>query len=117
MLPKENRLDLSKEFSRLKKYGLACKTPFFTLLWQGQKQNQNSRVGFVVSNKIGKAVVRNRIRRVLREAVKSCSSHIPTGINLAIIASPRTMEADQENLKNQLIRGFQEIDSRSKSHV
>ena len=53
-----------------------------------------TRCGFVASGKLGKAVVRNRARRRLREAVRLCYRHISPGWDLVWIARPPILEAD-----------------------
>jgi ribonuclease P protein component len=70
MLRKENRLRKTKEFREVAgaKKGVRQKG---LLLKVGASREGVSRVGIVVSKKVAKqAVRRNRIRRVLREAVK-----------------------------------------------
>lgn len=47
---------------------------------------EHNRYGFSVSRRIGKAVVRNRIRRFLREAVRLRHKTIDTGWDLVFIA-------------------------------
>jgi len=99
MLPKPNRLNLADHFLRLKKYGRALKIPYFTLLWLPRRDNQNTtRVGFVVSNRLGKATTRNYLRRRLRETVKINLAQIPPGLDLALIANPKTHDASLEEL-------------------
>ncbi len=45
-----------------------------------------SRVGFVVTRKVGNAVQRNRIKRVCRECFRMWPDLVPDGIDLVIIA-------------------------------
>ncbi len=59
-------------------------------------------MGIVVSRKVGKAVVRNRIKRRLREIVRR--SHLPPA-EIMIIARPEAADADFA----ELTRDFVEI--------
>jgi ribonuclease P protein component len=46
------------------------------------------RVGFSVSKKVGKATVRNRVKRRMREAVRSRLSAVRPGHDLLFVARP-----------------------------
>lgn len=51
-----------------------------------------SRVGFAVGKRVGNAVVRNRVKRRLREAVRTMA--LPSGWDLILIARPAAAHAD-----------------------
>ena len=43
-------------------------------------------MGIVVSKKVGKSVIRHRLKRIYREAMRSLQQHLKTGFDLVIIA-------------------------------
>ena len=58
---------------------------------------EHNRTGFVTSKRVGKAVVRNRVRRRLREAIRVMP--LAPGYDLVVSAKSRTADADFHQLK------------------
>src|SRR3990167_8925082 len=85
MLPLENRLDLKRKFPYLKRNSLSFKSPLFVALFHSNDL-EGQKIGFVVSKKVGKAVVRQRVRRLLRESVRLNLEKFPHNIDIAFIA-------------------------------
>ncbi|GEM89714.1 ribonuclease P protein component [Oceanithermus desulfurans] len=61
------------------------------------------RVGIVVSKKVGNAVVRNRVRRRLREILRRM--HLPSA-DLMVVARPEAAAADFHELARDLMRAL-----------
>jgi ribonuclease P protein component len=57
-----------------------------------------ARLGLTVSNKVGTAVVRNAVRRRLRELLRKRRSRWPGGMHLVVVARPSAKEASGEEL-------------------
>ncbi|MCC7145455.1 MAG: ribonuclease P protein component [Phycisphaeraceae bacterium] len=51
-------------------------------------QLPHSRLGLSVSSRVGKAVTRNRIKRLLREAFRLNQHQLPTGYDWVIVVRP-----------------------------
>src|SRR6266513_2684664 len=98
MLPKENRLNLAKEFYKFKKYGRSIETPLFRLTYLPAKETP--RFGFVTSTKIGPAHDRNRSRRLLREVVRSNLASVPN-IEAVLIGRSKLPQATYEEVNTQ----------------
>ena len=58
------------EFRRLYSKGKSCANAYLVVYCRKNRAGR-SRIGYTVSNKVGHAVVRNRIRRRLREMIIS----------------------------------------------
>ncbi|MFL5318176.1 MAG: ribonuclease P protein component [Myxococcaceae bacterium] len=58
----------------------------------------HTRVGLTVSSKVGNAVVRNRIRRCLRECFRKKHHLLPAGVDVVLIARSGAASADFEAL-------------------
>jgi ribonuclease P protein component len=61
-----------------------------------------ARIGFIVSRKVGPAVVRNRVRRRLRHLVAGYLHSLPRGSLLVLRVNPRAATARQADLAAEL---------------
>ena len=69
--------------------------------WSYCRKNRagRSRIGYTVSNKVGHAVVRNRIRRRLREIYRLHERQIARGYDLVVVSRVRARTADYHQLE------------------
>lgn len=78
---------------------------------------RHNRIGLSVSRKVGSAVVRNRLRRLYREAFRLTKSSLPSGMDLVLI--PRgntipTLEQVMESLKRLIPQAARKLNRESK---
>lgn len=106
MLPKKYRLPLRYELHRIQKEGEVYQFPLFALLVA--KSNLNfSRFAFIVSNKIHKkANKRNRIKRLLRESVRSFLPKVKPGFDLVFLAKKRILGEDFQTIQSAVEKSF-----------
>lgn len=83
---KAEHLTRKKEFERVFHEGRVFKNTLM-VLYAAPNEHQNSRLGLVVSRKVGNAVQRNRVKRLLRECYR-LNKHLLTS-HVDIIAIPR----------------------------
>ncbi len=108
MLAFENRLKKQKDFEKVFKDGVGFKQGSLYLKI-GKNGLQSTRFGFVVSKKFSKkAVDRNRVKRILREVIKSNLSNIKSGLDVVVVVNPGT-KIDSEELNKSMIVLFKKI--------
>lgn len=87
MLPQENRLTDDYDFRRVRRLGRVFHTPLFIFSLAPAKKKDTLRFGLVVSTKVDKrAVVRNRIKRLLREAIRQRWGDFKPGVDIVMVA-------------------------------
>jgi len=91
------RLRRSSDFQIVRQRGRRWAAPLLAL-HALQNGLPHSRFGFVVGGRVGKAVVRNRVRRRLREAVRARLGCIAPGHDVMIIARAGAAEATYHEL-------------------
>ncbi len=103
MLPAASRMRRRSDFTRAMRGGRRAGRNLVSghLLCQAA-HDEPARVGFVVSRKVGGAVVRNRVRRRLRHLARGYLGSLPAGSLLVVRANPRAATARQADLAAEL---------------
>ncbi|MFB5663521.1 ribonuclease P protein component [Alteribacillus sp. HJP-4] len=91
-MKKEQRIKKNHEFSKVFEKGASFANRQFVLYILNKPGQQEHRTGLTVSKKIGNAVTRNRIKRLLREAVREMGDRLESGNDYVIIARKPVLE-------------------------
>jgi ribonuclease P protein component len=67
------------EYDGVKATGSVVRNTFFTFIYSRVPENELSRVGVVVGRRVGKAVTRNRLKRINRELIRASYSNMARG--------------------------------------
>lgn len=89
-------LKLNHIFRKL--YSTAGQANGLLVLYARPNRTGGNRVGVTVSKKIGKAVVRNRVRRRLREVYRLNEARFAPGWDIVVVARSRCISADFKKL-------------------
>jgi ribonuclease P protein component len=93
------RLSRSAEFERVYRHGRSSANRHLVLYSFPNAATERPRVGLSVSRKIGGAVERNRVKRLLREAFASSEAELRPGHDIVVVARPPVRElAEREGL-------------------
>jgi ribonuclease P protein component len=104
------RLLKRKDFLKVQK-GRRASTGLFSLELLLRQDEQNSRVGFTVSKKVSmSAVVRNRIRRRLKEAMKLEAGGLPaTNHDLVVVARRASLTVPFKEMRGSLAATLEKL--------
>ena len=103
MLTREHRLRRAHDFARVRKEGRAWSHALLVLSAASNGMDV-TRVGFSVSKRVGKAHVRNRVKRLLREAVRQQLPGMVGGYDLVISGKPALVDQPYAQVEATVIR-------------
>jgi ribonuclease P protein component len=83
-LSKNMKLHKNKSFQTVYKFGKSYSNKQLVLYVLSTKTSSR-RIGFAAGKRLGNAVVRNRMKRLLREAYRLNQQHIKTGMDLILV--------------------------------
>jgi len=107
---RRNRLSRSRDFDAVYRHGRSVSTRFLTLWWYSREETLGEpRLGFAVPKAVGNAVVRNRIKRQLREIVRGRLAAVPTTHDYVLVVRQGLPEAGEANGHDWLEARVEEV--------
>lgn len=88
--------------------GKSAVTPYL-VVYVKRTGRPGNRLGVTVSNKIGKAVVRNRVRRRLREIYRLHEGAFCRGLDLVIVARGKSVQAEYVQLEKAFLKACKQL--------
>ena len=108
MTVKENH-----EFRRIYAKGRSGVSPYLVVYARPNRYGHN-RLGVTVSKKLGHAVVRNRVRRRIREIFRLNQDKLAQGYDVIVVARTRAVGAEYRELERAFLHVCGKIDLREK---
>ncbi len=102
---KRTRLTDSPDFERVYRQGTAYRGKLFSV-HAFPNEFGTPRLGLSVSRRVGNAVMRNTVRRRLREVFYSVLPEIPSNLDLVVSARPAAAEATFQELGEEFVRAL-----------
>jgi ribonuclease P protein component len=92
---RRHRLSRSRDFDAVYRHGRSVSTRFLVLYWfeREDEASAESRIGLAVPKAAGTAVVRNKLKRRLREAFRARVAELPQNQDYVLVVRPGLAEA------------------------
>jgi ribonuclease P protein component len=106
------RLSRSSDFQRVYRHGSSIASRFLVLYYfrrSTETPGEGPRIGLSVSKKLGGAVVRNRIKRLLREAFRASEARLAQEYDYVVIARPQLLELVGDDRKGAVTQALVEL--------
>ena len=101
-------LKFNHEFRRLYAKGKSAVSPCVAVYCRKNRLDHN-RLGLTVGTKVGKAVLRNRTRRRLREAYRLHEDQLVRGYDIVVVARVRAAFAPYQELERELLKALDKL--------
>ncbi|WP_280771270.1 ribonuclease P protein component [Salipaludibacillus daqingensis] len=92
----------NEEFQNVFKKGKSVANRQFVVYQLVKEEGTSIRFGLSVSKKIGNAVMRNRIKRLMKEVLRELSPELQQNRDIVIIARKPTSDMDYQQMKKSL---------------
>ncbi len=101
-MKKAFRIKKNREFQEVFKKGASFANRQLVIYYLQRDKLEHYRVGLSVSKKIGNAVVRNQVKRYIRQAFLELDINIKMNYDIIIIARKPTKEMDFHQIKKSV---------------
>ncbi|TXK77754.1 ribonuclease P protein component [Paenibacillus sp. N3.4] len=101
-MEKSYRLAKREDFNKVYRYGKSMANHQFVLYYLPKAQLEHFRLGVSVSKKVGNAVVRNRIRRIIKEIIRLNKESMTPHYDYIILARKPAAEMDYAEMEKSI---------------
>jgi ribonuclease P protein component len=103
--PKSRRIRKRSEYLRMQRVARRRASGRLVVLCANSRR-ADSRIGITVSRKVGNAVIRNRIKRYVREVFRRIQHDVDPVQDILVIARPTAATASFEDVRLEIVRAL-----------
>jgi ribonuclease P protein component len=98
---KEKIIKKSETYSEIISEKKSYKSKYFSVYYK--KTNENNKYGITVPKKVGKAHIRNKLKRQIKNIIITNEKDIQTGFNYVIIIKEASLELSYQELSYEIL--------------
>ena len=109
----DDRIKQRRDFRRVQGSGVRVHTRHF-LLTLAPSPSESGRVGITITRKVGNAVERNRVKRVVREVYRRHHDWFPPGVDVVFIAKRGAPAVGYEILREEVRKARRTLERKAR---
>lgn len=102
-MQKKLRLTNRADFTRVYRHGKSFANHQFVVYWFNKPEIDRFRLGISASKKIGNAVVRNRMRRLIKEIVRKNEARIIDNVDMVFIVRKGAVQMSFQEMEKSIL--------------
>ena len=104
---KDKIIKKSETYSKIISINNNLKNKYFSIYFE--KSNENNKYGITVPKKVGKAYIRNKLKRQVKNIIITNEKDIQNNFNYVIIIKEDTLLLDYNEMKNELLNILRKV--------
>ncbi|MFC5469420.1 ribonuclease P protein component [Cohnella suwonensis] len=100
------RLRKREDFNKVYRFGKSFANSQFVVYWRKRSDRANFRLGVSASSKLGNAVVRNRLRRMVKEIVRLNAPKLQDELDLVLIVRKPALSLPYKEMEGSVLHVF-----------
>ena len=104
---KDKIIQKSETYSEIISKKQSIKNNYFSIYYQNN--DTDNKYGITIPKKIGKAHIRNKIKRQIKNIIVTNEKNIQTGFNYVIIIKEAVLELSYQEMTNKLLELFMKV--------
>ena len=108
-LPAKKRVRHRRDFAKNKTQGRRMARGCLVLNWRVLPSGHLSRVGVVTGRKIGPATVRNRARRLMREAFRLHQNELTAPVDMILVARSSIVTKRRQDVERDFLAALRQV--------
>lgn len=105
-MKKSYRIKKEKEFQKIIYHKDSYANRNFVVYILPAEENTHFRVGLSVGKKVGNAVIRNKVKRLMRVSLLDLKETIMPNYNIVLIARPKVVDLSLEEVRSNIEHVF-----------
>ena len=102
-------LKLNKDFRRLYYRGKSCICKNVVVYCMKNRSNDSNRIGITCGKSVGKAVVRNRLKRLVRESYRLMENDIQKGFDFVFVVRSRAVGKSYFEINRDMVYAMKKL--------